>query len=159
LGALNEFGREYGRPIEQWEERGREKLSKLRTKIEPLLIRRTKKDVARDLPPKIEVPDCSVPLSAAQRGFYIGAFHLCRQTQTADGERGGQTHRGILQRLRLICAARRPYGVEAFVREDLGDYRRKAPKMDWLLGRLEAVRGAQEKALIFAEHRDIQRLL
>jgi hypothetical protein len=26
LGALNEFGREYGRPIEQWEEGGREKL-------------------------------------------------------------------------------------------------------------------------------------
>ena len=31
--------------------------------------------------------------------------------------------------------------------------------MDWLLVRLEAIRGAQEKALIFAEHRDIQRLL
>ena len=80
LGALNEFGREYGRPIEQWEEGGREKLGELRAKVEPLLIRRTKKDVAKDLPPKIPVPDCRVPLSAEQRGFYIGAFHLGEQT-------------------------------------------------------------------------------
>ncbi len=159
LGALNEFGREYGRPIEQWEEGGREKLGELRTKVEPLLIRRTKKDVAKDLPPKIEAPDCRVPLSAEQRGFYIGAFHLGGQMQRADGEPGRQNHLGILQRLRLICADPRPHGVEAFVREDLGDYRRKAPKMDWLLRRLEVIRGDQDKALIFAEHRDIQRLL
>ena len=157
LGALNDFGREYGRPIEQWEEGGREKLGELRAKVEPLLIRRTKKDVAKDLPPKIEAPDCHVPLSPEQRSFYIGAFHLGGQAQSADGER--QNHLGILQRLRLICADPRPYGVEAFVPEDLGNYRRKAPKMDWLLNRLEAIRGAQEKALLFAEHRDIQRLL
>jgi hypothetical protein len=146
LGALNEFGREYGRPIEQWEEGGREKLGKLRAKVEPLLIRRTKKDVAKDLPPKIEVPHCCVPLSAEQRGFYIGAFHLGGRTQGADDGPNGQNHLGILQRLRLICADPRPYGVEAFVPEDVGDYRRKAPKMDWLLGRLEAIRDAQEKA-------------
>ncbi len=75
LGALNEFGREYGRPIELWEEGGREKLGELRAKVEPLLIRRMKKDVAKDLPP-IEAPKCHVPLSAEQRSFYIGAFHL-----------------------------------------------------------------------------------
>jgi hypothetical protein len=96
-------------------------------------IRRIKKDVAKDLLP-IEAPDCHVPLSAEQRGFYIGAFHLGGQTLSTGGGPGGQNRLGILQCQRLICADPRPYGVEAFVREDLRDYRRKAPKMDWLLG-------------------------
>ena len=86
-------------------------------------------------------------------------FTLADKRRATKVSRYRQNHLGILQRLRLICADPRPYGVEAFVPEDLGDYRRKAPKMDWLLARLEAIRAAKEKALIFAEHRDIQRLL
>lgn len=38
-------------------------------------------------------------------------------------------------------------------------YRRKAPKMDWLLTTLTNIRRKNEKALVFAEIRDVQRLL
>jgi SNF2 family DNA or RNA helicase len=79
LGALNEFGKDYGRPIEEMQLHGAEKLTELRAKIEPLLIRRTKKDVAKDLPRKIEVTDCTVPMLREQRGYYIGAFQLWGQ--------------------------------------------------------------------------------
>ena len=140
------------------QEHGTERLAELRGTIEPLLIRRTKKDVAKDLPPKVEVPGCVVAMSALQRQHYVQAFQFAeRVAEEAEAKRG--QHLGILQRLRLICADPRPYGVETFVPEEIADYRRKAPKMDWLLSTLEEIRLKQEKALIFAEHRDVQRLL
>ena len=157
LGALNDFGKDYGRPIEEMQVHGAEKLSQLRARIEPLLIRRTKKDVAKDLPRKIEVADCKVPMLPEQRGHYIGAFQLAGRAN-GEGSKKGQ-HLGILQRLRLICSDPRPYGVETFVPEELQSYRRKASKVDWLLTQLAAIRAVDEKALIFAENRDVQRLL
>ena len=155
LGALNEFGKEYGLPIEELQEHGRERLATLRSQIEPLLIRRMKSDVAEDLPKKISAPNCTMPMSPEQRKHYAGAIqHLAN----GDSSKKSQ-HLGVLQRLRLICADPRPYGVETFVPEDPAVYRRKAPKMDWLLQQLEHIRAQNEKALIFAEYRDIQRLL
>src|SRR5512139_2319073 len=63
------------------------------------------------------------------------------------------------QYLRLVCADPRDYGIEAFSPEDPAAYRRKAPKMDWLLQTLRGIRIKAEKALVFAESRDIQLLL
>jgi hypothetical protein len=158
LGALNDFGRQYGRPIEQLEVEGKTKLEELRKTIEPRLIRRTKRDVAKDLPEKIEV-DCKVPFSNEQRGLYLRAFELSGKA-TGPESSDLRVHRlTLLQHLRLICADPRQYGVECFVPEEPGEYRRKAPKMDWLLRTLRSIKEREEKALIFAEHRDIQRLL
>ncbi len=159
LGALNVFGKMYGRPVEELHEEGAERLAELREKIAPLLIRRTKADVAKDLPPKIEIEGCRVPMSTEQRQHYTGAFQLALRPSADEGAARKGAHLGILQRLRLICADPRPYGVESFVPEPLTDYRRKAPKMDWLLNTLDDIRQAREKALIFAEHRDVQRML
>ena len=88
----------------------------------------------------------------------LPAAGVGRTSGVREGSKKGQ-HLGILQRLRLICADPRPYGVETFVPEDLRSYRLKALKMDWLLTQLEHIRSLDEKALIFAENRDIQRLL
>jgi Holliday junction resolvase len=162
LGALNEFGKTYGRPVEEFHEEGAERLAELREKIAPLLIRRTKTDVAKDLPEKIdvgEVKGCNVAMSVEQRRHYADAFQLASRPGADEGTARKGAHLGILQRLRLICADPRPYGVESFVPEPLADYRRKAPKMDWLLNTLGDIRRAREKALIFAEHRDVQRML
>ena len=43
--------------------------------------------------------------------------------------------------------------------ESLSDYREKAPKIDWLLGQLEKIKVREEKAIVFCEFRNIQRLL
>jgi hypothetical protein len=45
------------------------------------------------------------------------------------------------------------------VPEDPARYCRKAPKMQWLLRTLDSIKEKGEKALIFAEDRDVQRLL
>ncbi len=61
--------------------------------------------------------------------------------------------------LRLVCTDPQPYGLTSFRRERLDDYRRKAPKLDWLLKTLTAIQARGEKVLIFCEFKDIQRLL
>jgi hypothetical protein len=158
LGALNEFGREYGRVIEAASDAAPERREKLRRLIDPQVIRRTKADVAKDLPKKIEVPDCCVELSNVQRALYVGALHLFNASQ-ADDQESRLHHLGLLQHLRLICADPRRHAMETFVPEEPASYRRKAPKMDWLLRTLQDIRRNDEKALVFAEHRDVQRLL
>jgi hypothetical protein len=46
-----------------------------------------------------------------------------------------------------------------FKPEPADEYRRKAPKLDWLLSTLTQIRSKGEKAIIFCEFREIQRLL
>ncbi|MFS6992016.1 SNF2-related protein, partial [Escherichia coli] len=71
LGGLNQFGREYQRPIESGVDRDTEALERLRGLIEPQTLRRTKQDVAKDLPAKIEdQASRSLPMHALQRNLY-----------------------------------------------------------------------------------------
>lgn len=154
LGALNTFGREYGRIIETRADTAPQKLEALRLLIEPQVIRRTKKEVATGLPEKKMAPNCTVSMSNEQRMLYAGALELFNRQSDTDGQ-PALHHLGLLQHLRLICADPRYYGIEAFVPEALATYRRKAPKMDWLLRTLHDIQDKGEKALIFAEHRDV----
>lgn len=158
LGALNTFGREYGRIIETRADTAAQKLEALRHLIEPQVIRRTKKDVATDLPEKKMALNCIVAMSNEQRMLYAGALELYNEQSDTD-DQAALHHLGLLQHLRLICADPRHYGIETFVPEALATYRRKAPKMEWLLRTLHDIQDKGEKALIFAEHRDVQRLL
>ena len=159
LGTLNEFGRNYGRVIETRGSDAECKADELRAKIDPQVIRRTKIDVAKDLPRKIDVPECSVEFSNEQRALYVSALQFFNEPRTSDEHDTKMHHLGLLQYLRLVCADPRRYGVETFVPEDPAVYRRKAPKMDWLLSTLDRIRQKGEKVLIFAEHRDVQRML
>lgn len=157
LGALNEFGRKYGRPIEMAPDSASEQLKELRQLIDPQVIRRTKAEVAKDLPRKIIAADCKVTMSNEQRGLYVGVVDVINRIN--EPSERALHHLAALQYLRLICADPRPYGIEAFVPEDARVYRRKAPKMEWLIRTLHAIKAKNEKALIFADYRDIQRLL
>lgn len=157
LGALNGFGRKFGRPIETSPDEALEQLEELRRLIDPRVIRRTKMEVAKDLPRKIIVPDCNVKMSNEQRSLYVGVVGVINSS-TENPERALH-HLAALQYLRLICADPRPYGIEGFVPEEVRIYRRKAPKMEWLIRTLHVIREKHEKALIFADYRDIQRLL
>jgi superfamily II DNA or RNA helicase len=158
LGALNTFGREYGRIIETRADTASQKLEALRHLIEPQVIRRMKTDVATDLKKKIKASNCTVAMSNEQRMLYAGALELHTGQSDANGQ-AALHHLGLLQHLRLICADPRHYGIETFVPEVLASYRRKAPKMDWLLRTLHDIQDKNDKVLIFAEHRDVQRLL
>jgi SNF2 family DNA or RNA helicase len=67
-------------------------------------------------------------------------------------------HLGLLHYLRQICTDPHPHG-ETFTPEPLADYRKKSPKLDWLLDTLKSVRQKKEKAIVFVEFRPMQRML
>jgi hypothetical protein len=152
LGALNEFGGAYRRPIECKTDQDNLALERLRALIAPQLLRRTKDEVA-DLPPKIEDKACRrLPLSTLQDKLYrseVAQHKVKGEMLTKVGDRNIAVL-GLLHTLKLVCAhphAVRPEGALLDV----------SPKMRWLMSTLTSIRDAGEKVIIFTELRDIQR--
>lgn len=160
LGALNEFGQLYRRPIEAKTDEQKAKVDDLRKLTTPQTLRRLKSDVAKDLPEKVSVEDCrALSLSPFQRNLYAQAITQYSRRSEPGAVTPFKNALGLLQYLRLICTDPRPYGLSGFRPEPLSKYRAKAPKMDWLLQTLKTIRSKGEKALIFCEFRDMQILI
>ena len=158
LGALNDFGRRYRRPIEAETEEEQARVKELRERISPQILRRTKAEVAKDLPPKTNVPS-KVPLSAQQRSLYAHAVNAFKNRHEPDAVSPFKNHLGLLHYLRLICTDPRRIGLSVFRPDPLADYRTRAPKLAWLLVTLQEIRTKDEKVIIFCEFREIQRML
>ena len=160
LGALNTFGQRYRKPIEAETQEEKARVEELRAKIQPQILRRTKLDVAKDLKAKINVEDCNrLPLSDYQRMLYGQAIELFKKRNNPNVATPFKNHLSLLHYLRLICVDPHRYGLNEFRAEPLQEYRERAPKLDWLLTKLEEIRQRGEKAIIFCEFRAIQRLL
>lgn len=160
LGALNDFGHRYRKPIEAVDEEKMARVRELRQLVEPQILRRTKAEVAKDLPRKIEVERCrNLPLSARQRELYARAIEQFKRRKEPGAAVPFKNHLGLLHYIRLICTDPRRHGLEVFRPDPLAEYRGHAPKLDWLLRELDAIRQGAEKAIVFCEFRDIQRLL
>jgi len=158
LGALNEFGQRYRRPIEAESDEEKARVEELRAKIKPQILRRMKEDVAKDLPTKTAVPS-RMPMSAHQRALYSHAIQLFKQRNDSSGNGPFKNHLGLLHYLRLVCTDPRRHGLDVFAPEPLAGYRDRAPKLDWLLRALAEIERRREKAIVFCEFRDIQRML
>uniref|UniRef100_UPI004039F5DC SNF2-related protein n=1 Tax=Variovorax sp. BK018 TaxID=3450241 RepID=UPI004039F5DC len=160
LGALNDFGHRYRKPIEAKTDEEKARVEELRAKIEPQILRRLKADVATDLPPKIIVDECRrLPLSSTQRNLYAKAIESFKKRGDPRAVSPFKNHLGLLHYLRLVCTDPRQHGLSVFKPEPTQQYREKAPKLDWLLNQLRAIKGKDEKAIVFCEFREIQRLL
>lgn len=160
LGALNDFGRRYRKPIEAKTDEERARVEELRARIAPQILRRLKADVATDLPPKIIVKECrELPLSAVQRNLYAKAIESFKKRGDRQYVSPFKNHLGLLHYLRLVCTDPRPHGLEVFKPESLEQYCKKAPKLEWLLNQLHAIKARGEKVIVFCEFREIQRLL
>lgn len=162
LGSLNEFGRRYRRPIEidDRDEAGRQRVDELRTLIEPQILRRTKLEVAKDLPKKVVVNECRrLPLSLQQRNLYAKAIDDFKNRSDPNSRSPFKNNLGLLFYLRLICTDPKRYGLTVFKPEPIDHYRKASPKLDWLLEQLRQIQKKEEKAIIFCEFRNIQRLL
>ncbi|EQD77389.1 SNF2 family, partial [mine drainage metagenome] len=158
LGALNEFGSTYRKPIEAETEEQKQRVEELRSIIEPQLLRRIKADVAKDLPKKIIVDSCNnLPLSKQQRTHYANAIAQHRK-QSAEGI-GLKNHLGLLFYLRRLCADPQPMGQLSNLTTPLADIEDHSPKMKWLLAELGNIKMQNEKVILFCELRDVQRLL
>jgi superfamily II DNA or RNA helicase len=104
LGSIRQFRQKYGRPVGRGEQ---DALDVLRTRIQPLVLRRLKGEVAKELPPKIEtVVRCDMGMH--QRALYDHiAGELRESVQQKIAEVGiDRAHLDILAaltRLRQIC--------------------------------------------------------
>ncbi|HTW84951.1 MAG TPA: SNF2-related protein [Candidatus Sulfotelmatobacter sp.] len=105
LGSETSFRRRFELPIADGDERA---AIVLRSRLEPFLLRRTKEDVARELPERTEaVIECE--LSPLQRRLYRGIVEAARRDVLAklDEEGGEATTLHVLEaltRLRQVCA-------------------------------------------------------
>jgi SNF2 family DNA or RNA helicase len=98
LGALNDFGRLYRRPIEidERDEEGKYRIAELRKLIEPQILRRTKTEVAKDLPRKIIVEECRrLSLSTQQRQLYSRAIEDFKRRREPGSHTPFKNHLGL----------------------------------------------------------------
>jgi len=106
LGSEASFRRRFENPIAEGDERA---VRALRSRLEPFVLRRTKEDVARELPERTEqVIECE--LSPLQRRLYRGIAEAARRDVLAKldeegGIEGASVHvLAALTRLRQVCA-------------------------------------------------------
>jgi hypothetical protein len=160
LGGLNEFGRTYRKPIEAKTDEEKARVAELRKKIEPQIIRRTKEEVATNLKAKIIVKECqTLPISLFQLSIYTQAITLFKQRKEPGVRSPFKNHLGLLQYLKIICTDPRSIGAEASTNESLDSYRKRSPKLDWLIVELLRIKKCDEKVIVFCEFKGVQRLL
>ncbi len=160
LGALKDFGAKYRRPIEAETEDEKARIEELRGLIEPQSLRRTKAEVAKDLPKKLEFQGCrALSMSQRQRALYADAIAQFRSRDKTQQVTGMQSPLGLLQYLRRLCSDPRSPGHLSTEAEPIADIERDSPKMAWMLERLSYIEQIGEKAIVFCEFRDLQRTL
>ena len=81
-----------------------EAMDQLRRLVRPFLLRRMKKDVLKELPPKIEYVR-RIPLSEEEQKVYFASSAAARQTLSAGGDSGKLAVLAALTELRQICCA------------------------------------------------------
>ena len=160
LGSLKDFGERYRRPMEVETEKERAQLEELRQRIAPQTLRRTKAEVATDLPRKVIDRGCrSLAISERQRAYYGSALEQCRRGEGAGSSAGLNNHLGLLLYLRMVCSDPRPPGPCSLDLQSLDDLERYSPKMRWMLAELIRIQSRGEKVIVFCEMKELQRTI
>ncbi len=180
LGSLEAFGKTYRRPIECETEEQMETLAKLQNAISPQTLRRTKQDIASELPKKSfaaklvneaglqfkpilgEEERLEIAMTEHQRILYKGGLKKLQDAANEGNSRKrAQLSFGALHLMKAVCAE--PYclpGTKFLV--DKGGrsaHLANSPKLSWLLDQLKIVQLAGEKAIVFTELREAQAAL
>jgi superfamily II DNA or RNA helicase len=105
LGEAKSFAKDWRAPIEKRGDRERQKL--LARRVRPFLLRRTKAEVAADLPPKTEIIE-QIELGQQQRDLYDGIrLVMHRKLREVIAEKGLKRSRiellDALLKLRQVC--------------------------------------------------------
>lgn len=167
LASLSEFTKSFRKAIEQREEGHEPLVEQLRAAIDPWVLRRMKSDVA-DLPDKIDethpqadLKHKMLQMSVLQRQLYGRTIADFKQTMERAEDKGGPGTAALtlLHRLRMICANPLAANDERAELLPVEEHLRHSPKLGWLLEQLDHIRQADEKAIVFTEYRELQRLL
>ncbi|MGE0546122.1 MAG: SNF2-related protein [Kofleriaceae bacterium] len=144
LGSWDQFRERFALPIERHDDAAaREALSRV---IRPFLLRRTKREVASELPARTEI-DVPVALSDEERELYEDArlaavAHLTHGKTTTRDERRRFQVLAALTRLRLLASHPRLYDSTSSI---------ASSKMQRLLELLDELRVEGHRALVFSQ--------
>jgi len=148
LGDDPSFRRRYRVPIEKHDDAGVR--TQLARRVGPFLLRRTKTEVARELPPRTEIIR-SVALDGAQRDLYETVRAAMQDELQAEIERHGLAQSRIallaaLLKLRQICCDPR-----LLKREDGEEPVRESAKLDLLMTLLPDMLRQGRRILLFSQ--------
>jgi len=152
LGSMDYFKREFASPIESKQDESTANL--LKRIIYPFILRRTKEQVAPELPPRTE-RIIFTDLEPAQRKIYNNTRDYYRAQLLGMIEEGGMENARMkilegLLRLRQICI--HPALVEP-------TYNKVAAKFEIMLETLETLKAEGHKALVFSQFVQTLKLL
>jgi superfamily II DNA or RNA helicase len=154
LGSLQKFEERYGRPIDQGDSKA---AARLRAIIHPFILRRTKIEVLKDLPPKLEV-DNLVDLAPDQKAIYLQVLREVRAQVMGEVERQGVAKSQLhilagLTKLRQAACDPRLLGLpREFSHDDSG-------KLSALRELVEEVESGGHKVLIFSQFVSMLKLI
>lgn len=154
LGDLSRFEEKFARPIDRGDQ---EAAAKLRAAIHRFVLRRTKAEVAKDLPPKIE-QDIIVPLADEQSKLYKQILRQVRESVLSEVEKQGVAKSQIqilaaLTRLRQVACDPRLMKLEGAWNEELSG---KLSALKEIMQ--EAVAGGH-RVLIFSQFVEMLKLI
>ena len=147
LGDADWFRHRFAVPIER--DQNRERLGALRGQVAPYILRRTKEEVARDLPPKTEIVR-PVELGGAQRDLYeslrVAAHAEVRRVIASKGLAGSTiTILDALMKLRQVCCDPR------LVRGEAALGVRESAKYDVLMSLVAQQLAQGRRILVFSQ--------
>jgi hypothetical protein len=140
LGGRSDFDDRYAKPIASAQPGA---AARLRERIRPFVLRRLKKEVAPELPPRIEVVD-RVELSPEERTLYDAIHAATRKDVVASLRAGGSVLVALEALLRLRQACCHPALVP-------GQTAATSAKTEQLLEMLEEAAADGHKALVFSQ--------
>jgi SNF2 family DNA or RNA helicase len=142
----------YRKPIES--DQSPDLLVTLRRRIRPLMLRRTKEAVARDLPPKIEQV-LSVTLNPAHRRVYETRLQRERQRVLGMLDDVNRNRLAILRSLTVL----RQLSLDVSLVDDSLAGKIRSSKIDTLLESLEEVVAEGHRVLVFSQFTGFLRLV
>lgn len=155
LGDRKSFSSEYRNPIEQKGDQARQRL--LSNRVKPFLLRRSKDEVAEDLPPKTVI-DETIALSGKQAALYESVRSAMdarvRQALSKKGLAGSRiTVLDALLKLRQVCCDPK------LVKLDAAANVKESAKFSRLMEILQELMSEGRKVLVFSQFVEMLRLI
>ena len=155
LGDRKSFASEYRKPIEQKGDQARQRL--LSSRVKPFLLRRTKDEVADDLPPKTIIDEV-ITLTGKQAALYESVRSAMdarvREALAKKGLAGSRiTVLDALLKLRQVCCDPRLVKLDAAAKV------KESAKFSRLMEIMEELMSEGRKVLIFSQFVEMLRLI
>lgn len=159
LGSANDFKDRYEIPIGKLQDANAQ--ARLKQRVQPFILRRTKTEVAKELPAKMEqIAFCE--LTKEQKSVYQAILEQARRNVFNNSGRNGQDKRRIavltaLMRLRQVCChlGMLPDGASSLAPKGddgkPGEWKAPSTKMDYFMDLLDQAVSGEHRVLVFSQ--------